>query len=129
MAIHYQVDDRRRVVLIQSAGRIELHEMFTFASRLRAEPAFHPDFNALIDLSELTGLEASFEELRRYARDANGDPFSVKALCVAVAPHDFAYGIARMYQTLREKLGNFRVVRTMDEARKLLGLDRAAAAK
>lgn len=129
MPIQYQVDDRRRVVLIQSTGKIELRDMFDFAARVRSDPAIHPDFNALIDLTELTGLDASFEELRRYAKDANGDPFSVKALCVAVAPHDFAYGIARMYQTLREKQGDFRVVRTMEEGRNLLGLDRAAAAK
>jgi len=129
LPIQYQVDDRRRVVLIQSTGKIELRDMFDFAARVRSDPAIHPDFNALIDLTELTGLDASFEELRRYAKDANGDPFSVKALCVAVAPHDFAYGIARMYQTLREKQGDFRVVRTMEEGRNLLGLDRAAAAK
>jgi hypothetical protein len=127
--IELHIDTAQRVVLARAIGKIEISEMFDCSARLRANPAFHPDLNALFDLSEMTGLEATFEELRHFARDKNGDPFSSKSRCVALAPHDFAYGVARMYQTLRDKLGDFRVVRTRDEARALLRIDRAASAK
>lgn len=129
MAIEFEIDTARGMVFARASGQVGIREMFDFAARLRADPAFHPDLNGLLDLSELTGLQASFEELRLFAKDKNGGPFSVNSCCVALAPQDFAYGVARMYQTLREKLGDFRVVRSVEEARELLGLDQVAAAK
>ena len=129
MPIEFQIETAQRVVFARATGTVDIGEMFDFAARLRTDPAFHPDFNALFDLSELTGLQASFEELRHFAKDKNGDPFSSSSQCVALAPTDFAYGVARMYQTFRETQGDFRVVRTPEQARKLLGIDRAAAAK
>jgi hypothetical protein len=127
LAIEFQIDRARGVVFAHASAKIEIGEMFDFAARLRADPAFHPNLNALLDMSELTGLEASFEGLRHFAQAKDGDPFSANSRCVAVAPQDFAYGVARMYQTLREKQGDFQVVRTMEQAHKLLGIGQAAA--
>ena len=44
-------------------------------------------------------------------------------LCILVAPKDETYGMGRMFQMLRDGMGGrFEVVRSMEEAYKLLGL-------
>jgi len=127
VGIEYQIDPARRVVFIRCAGRVSISEVFQAAGQLRADPNFDPAFNALIDFTELTKVDAAYAEVSQFAKSQNGSPFSLHARRVVVAPQDFAYGIARMYQALRGE-AEFLVVRTHEEASRLLALDRDAAA-
>lgn len=129
MSVEYQIDAGRQVVFTRCFGTITITDLWDTVQHLRNDPAFNPDLRQLIDLSELTGMNATFEEIWHFARDKDGDPFSGSSRRAVVAPQNFAYGLARMYEASREDRddGGFRVFRNMAEAREWLGLDVAAA--
>lgn len=124
MSVDYQIDSGQEVVFTRCSGTITVADMWDIGRRLRSDPAFNPDQRQLIDLGEVTGMTVPFDQIYRFAQEKNGDPFSGSSRRAVVAPQNFAYGIARMYEALREDRdpGGFRVFRTMAEARKWLGL-------
>jgi hypothetical protein len=84
--------------------------------------ATHPPCNGIVDITAVTKLDVSSEALRQLA--AKPSAFPSGHLSVFVAPKDFAYGMARMFQMLGERTRpNLRVVRTLDEAYRLLGME------
>jgi len=128
MSVEYEIDSGHQVVFTRCCGTITVTDMWGIGRRLRSDPAFNPDQRQLIDLGEVTGMSAPFDEISRFAQDKDGDPFSGSSRRAVVAPQNFAYGIARMYEALREgrDAGGFRVFRTMAEAMEWLGLGATA---
>jgi len=122
MSVEYQIDPVRQVVFTRCCGLLTITEMWDACRRLRSDPAFDPDQRQLIDLVEVTGMDTPSDALQHFARD--GDPFSGKSRRAVVAPQSFAYGIARMYEALREDKGpgELQVFRTRSEAAEWLGL-------
>lgn len=128
MSIEYEIDRKRGVVFTRCYDTVSVADMTDTAVRMRNDPEFKPDHRQLIDLSEVNRVTASFDELYHFALD-NGDPFSGSSRRAVVAPQHFTYGIARMYQGVREDKdqGRFRVFRTMPEARDWLALEPVTA--
>lgn len=124
MNVEYQIDQSQGVVLTRCHGTLTEADMRDISHRLRSDPAFHADQRQLIDLTEVAGMTATFEAIRNFAQNQDGDPFSGHSRRAVVAPRDFTYGLARMYEALREikEQGQFRVFRTMAEACHWLGL-------
>jgi hypothetical protein len=123
MSVEYQIDRERGVVLTRCWGTLTVTDMREVAGRLRDDPDFRPDHRQLIDLSEVDRMAASFDAIYHFAVD-NGDPFSGSSRRAVVAPQHFMYGIARMYQGIREDKdqGRLRVYRTLAEAHNWLAL-------
>jgi hypothetical protein len=124
--VEYQIDRIQGIVFTRCHGTVEAADMWSFADRLRRDPAFDVNQRQLIDLTEMVGMTASFEAIRNFATNRNGDPFSGHSRRAVVAPRNLAYGLARMYEALREgkEQGRFRVFRTMAEALDWLGVQR-----
>lgn len=123
VSVEYQIDRVHQVVFTRCYGTLTVADMNDIGWRLRNDPDFQPDHRQLIDLSEVDGVTASFDAIYHFAVD-NGDPFSGTSRRAVVAPQHFTYGIARMYQGVREDKdqGRFRVFHTMAEARDWLAL-------
>jgi hypothetical protein len=131
MSIDYRIDTLRGIVFTVCQGNITAEDLGDIAQRLRADPAFNPDYRLLLDLTEVTEISVSFEMLQRFASDQKGDPFSGRSRRAVVAPDNLTFGVSRMYEALRENRdhGEFRVFRAAPEARKWLGLEESAGTR
>lgn len=125
MSVEYRIDTTRGVVFSTWHGKLTAEDLNDVARHLRSDPAFNPDYRQLVDLSNVTGVTASFDAMRHYASDPHGDPFSGKGRRALIAPHNLTFGMARMYEALREDKdqGGLRVFRTLQEGLQWLGLD------
>ncbi|HKD50273.1 MAG TPA: hypothetical protein VKB90_05730 [Candidatus Acidoferrum sp.] len=79
------------------------------------DPDFDPSFGEIADLTEVTQVEVSGDDIREIAQKNIFSPLSRRAI---VVPNDVIFGLARMYEILRELQGEsgIRVFRTLDEA-------------
>jgi hypothetical protein len=83
--------------------------------------ARHPPSRMITDFSAVTSLEVSSHTVRTLA----ATPTKVPVGCarVFVTPQKAFYGMARMFQILAERnRPNLHIVRTLDEAYRLLGI-------
>ena len=79
-----------------------------------------PPCSSIVDLSQVTKYEVSPQAMRQFARAAPSSSPAARTL-VIVAPKESAFGMSRMFQLLTENtIPNQHVVRTMEEAYKLL---------
>lgn len=84
--------------------------------------ASHPPCRAILDFTRVTDFEVSSEAIRQVAASPGVVPPGY--MRVLVVPQVFIYGLARMFQILGEKTRpELQVVRTMDEAYRLLGVE------
>ena len=84
--------------------------------------ASHPPCRGILDFSRVTDFEVSSEAIRQVA--AAPPAFPSGYMRVLVIPQIFIFGLARMFQILGEKTRpELQVVRTMDEAFHLLGVE------
>lgn len=84
--------------------------------------ASHPPCRGILDFSRVTDFEVSSDAIRQVA--ASPPVFPAGYMRVLVIPQIFIYGLARMFQILGEKTRpELQVVRTMDEAFHLLGVE------
>ena len=75
-----------------------------------------PNFAEIVDLTEVTRMNLSADEMRVLAQKS---PFSPSARRAIVVPdNDLVFGLARMYEILRELQGEtgIRIFHTLDEA-------------
>lgn len=78
-------------------GLLELHEL------LRSDPAVRPEHSLLIDLRQATGGGVSAAGVRSLSERPL--PLSVESRRAVVVPSDLGFGMARMYETLRDQKG------------------------
>jgi hypothetical protein len=122
MAYHYEFDSRNRILLAVVYGRVddsEMHELY-FGIRKRKDEVHA--LTGIVDFTGVTDLNVRSETIRGLA---NLPPnFEDPVVRAAVAPTDFLFGIARMFQAhgaaTREQL---HIVRTLNEALVLLGVE------
>src|SRR3954468_19982589 len=76
----------------------------------------------ILDLSPVTGLGVALDNVRRLSKSP--PLFKPPQTRVIVAPNDFIYGMARLFQISRSEIhSDLHVVRTLDEAYKIHGLE------
>jgi hypothetical protein len=94
---------------------VTLADALAHRENLRKNPDFDPSFSQLVDLSHVTKIEFSREDVEPFAQDTIFSPDSRRA---ALAAGDHAYGLARMFEMLREFKGEegVRAFRNLDEA-------------
>jgi len=121
MSYHYEFDSWNRILLVVAYDRVddcELQELY-FGVRKRKDEDHA--LTGILDLSGVTDFDVRSETIRGLANmPANFEDPTIRA---AVAPTDFLFGIARMFQLRGAATRNhLRVVRTLNEAFVLLGV-------
>jgi hypothetical protein len=116
-----KIDTEAGIVYSTFYGEVDTPELIEQVAAIRRHPDFNPQFRELIDASNVTSFEVSSDEVRDLAiREA---PFAPSARRVLVASEDLVFGLARMFQTFGgEHRPHFEVVRTLEEAYRLLGI-------
>jgi hypothetical protein len=118
MPVTYEIDASRSLVICRAWGTLSGEDIIGHYSDLSVDPAFHPMFQQLGDLREVTAVTATTADLKTAARMRVFAPGRRRAL---VAESDQAYGVARMFSSFAEFQG-IGVFRSMDEAERWLGL-------
>lgn len=120
MPADYTIDPSRRRIHTRLAGVLTDPELHAMEARLRVDPAYVADYDHLIDASDVARLEVTGNGIRHIIHvTPNGQGCSGRR--VIVAPTDVLYGMARMFQTLRDAdQSELAVVRSMAEADALL---------
>lgn len=82
----------------------------------------HPPCRGILDFSRVTDFEVSSDAIRTVA--AAQPVLPAGYMRVLVIPQIYIYGLARMFQMLGEKTRpELQVVRTLDEAYRMLGVE------
>ncbi len=115
MPFYYKIDKERRLVMSTGAGVLTVANSLAHQDELLKDPDFDSSFFQLMDLTHVTKLEHTDEDVRRVAQRSVFSPNSRRAILVSA---DEAFGVVRMFQVLRESLGEngIRVFRDLDDA-------------
>ncbi len=114
MPVHIRVDASRKLVEFLCYGTLTDDDVRNVARSIRETPGIQPEFDHLVDtlaVDEILLTTAGVQEYSQY--DLLGD-YVRRAV---VVKSDHLYGIARMFEQLREdRQGETRVFRSLVEA-------------
>jgi len=91
MPVKSVIDKEKRLVITTAWDRVTFAEVIDQQDQLRADAAFDPDFDQLVDASAVTGIDASLEEVKKAASHRTFSSASRRAF-VATSPDVFAMG-------------------------------------
>lgn len=112
-------DARNKVLRVTLEGKLTDAVLLGSYAAAARYVASHPPCRGIVDFSEVTKFEVSSGAMMQLAKSAPA--FPTASVRILVAPKDVSFGMARMFQMLGEtSRPNLRVVRTMDEACRLL---------
>jgi len=115
MAAFYKIDKERKLVMTTASGVLTMAEALGHQEKLRKDPDFAPSFSQLFDVTHVTDVQLTAEDVRTLARRSVFSPDSRRAILVN---SDLKFGLARMFEVLRDTMGEkgIRVFRNLDEA-------------
>lgn len=115
MPASYKIDKERRLVISTGTGVFLAADALDHQERLCKDPDFDPTFSQLMDLTQITEYNIGLDDMHKLAQREVFAPESRRAIVVQT---DLAYGLARMFEMLRENAGELgiRVFRNLDEA-------------
>lgn len=115
MPAFYKIDRENRLVMTTASGTVTFADALAHQEKLRRDPDFDPSFSQLLDVSFVTRLEITSEHVRLLAQSSSFSQDSRRAVLVS---NDTAYGLARMFEMLRESAGDtgIEVFRSLEEA-------------
>ena len=117
METQLKIDSSDRVVIVTVSGVLGDAELQSLGDQLEKNPEVAPDFALLIDLRQADGKTVTSAGVRALA--TRPLVFSTTSRRAVVVPSDLGFGMARMYEMLRESRGGgMRVFRDYDEARR-----------
>ena len=120
MVVCFEFAESESVIRVTLTGEITDHAVMEIWSKGRSIIASLPACKSIVDLSGLTRFDVSTDAITRLARSHSPD----LPTRVFVAPQDVVYGSTLMFQVLTENTRkNVHVVRTLEEAYKLLGVE------
>ena len=96
-------------------GVLTLADSLAHQDRLMKDADFSPEFSQLMDLTHVTGVALSVDDIRTLAKATVFSPESRRAILVN---NDLKFGLARMFETFRDIRGEkgIRVFRSLDDA-------------
>jgi hypothetical protein len=119
----YTIDVRRGIVFSRAWGQLSGDDVLLHARALGADPGFVPQYRQLFDMRAVTRTNVSDSAIWTLADDS---PFRAGARRAMVMASTVAYGLARMFETLRDGRGEaFLLTRDIGEAVRWLDLDDA----
>jgi hypothetical protein len=99
MPFGYTIDLSRRLVLSRGWGILTELEILRHVHLLTADPRFEPSMRQLADFRAVTDLELDADTIRQLA---SLSPFGAGSQRALLVGSDVAYGMARMFQIMRE---------------------------
>src|SRR5205814_7753914 len=102
MPASYKIDRERRLVFSAASGVFSVADALSHHEKLSNDPDFDPSFSQIADFTKVTRFELSADDIQLLAQ--NGF-FSANSRRALVASSEVAFGLARMYGTLRELSG------------------------
>lgn len=102
MPVEYHIDHAAGIVRSRGWGVVTAEDLAGHGRGLLADPDFRPELRQLWDLAEVTDSPMTFNDLTALAGTNYFAPTSRRAL---LAPIDVSFGVARMFQMLRESKG------------------------
>ena len=130
MPLEIRVEPTKRLRYAVARGRLTDRDLLEAWGDALADPSYDPALDSLVDMSEADSFEVTPEGAQRLAdvmvMCAKEPPPGTRPRVALVAPTDVAFGMARMYQSIRASGGapsEHRVFREMAEARAWLGLE------
>ena len=96
-------------------GVLSKADIVSMMDRGLKDPDFDPSFGEICDFTEVTQVDVSADDIRELAQKNIFSPHSRRAI---VVPNDVIFGLARMFEILRDLQGEtgIRVFRTLNEA-------------
>jgi hypothetical protein len=125
--IEYRIDHERRLVTARGYGIFSDEDVFRYQSEVWSRLGV-VGYEELVDVSQVERIELpSPERVKELAKfSARMDPRSSSSRLAVVAPSEFAFGLARMYEAYRNlddrSTKMVSVFRSMDEALAFLGI-------
>lgn len=115
MPSFFKIDKERRFVLSSGNGVFNREEALAHQIRLLSDPDFDPSYSQLVDFTQITKFDLSAEDIRQMAQRKVFSPDSRRAILV---PNELAFGLGRMFESLRNTAGErgIRVFRNLEEA-------------
>jgi hypothetical protein len=117
MQVDKRVTAADRVLTLNLSGEIRDEDMLSLAIDIENDPEVKPDFSMLLDVRRADVRSVTSAGVRRLAER----PFALapESRRGVVVPDELSFGMARMYEALRDKLGGaIRVFRDFDEAKR-----------
>lgn len=115
MQVGRQVNTVDRIVVLSVSGEIGDQDLLNLAMEVENAPDVEPDFSLLVDLRGADGRNVTSAGVRALAKRPFAlSPASRRGI---VVPSELGYGMARMYEALRDAQGGaIRVFRDYEEA-------------
>ncbi len=125
MPVTYTIDPTQRQITCAGQGIMTKDELDVHIKRLQADPAFNREYRQFWDLTDVIRIELTFPEMMWLAEKNIFEPTTPRAF---LAPTDATFGIARMFDMLRQAKGEtgIRIFRERTEA--IAWLEAAAVA-
>jgi len=129
MPISIRLDAERKVTYATATGVITDAHVLEICTTMISDPDYDPSLDHIFDAGGIERLEVSpaalHEAAQIFARVDRGISTGAQPKVAIVAPADVTFGVARMYEAYREmhpSKKRYFVCRTMEEARRWLGL-------
>lgn len=116
MPASYRIDKQHRLIVSTASGVLTLDDMLQHQQQLLQDNDFDPSFSQLIDLDDVTQVAVATDDVRRIAEKSVFVPGTRRALVAQKS--DVAFGLSRMFETLRNLKGDqgVRVFRDREQA-------------
>ena len=119
MPVVLKIDPQRRVVHSAFYGKVTDAEFLGHHKRIASDPDFNSQFADIVDFSDVT--DPAITESAMAALAANPSLFSSTAIHIVIAPEAVMFRMgAKFKEIAKSSRPNFYVVRTREEAYKLL---------
>jgi len=115
MPFFYKIDKERKLVMSTAAGELTKADIQLLQDQLREDPDFDPNFSQLSDLTNATGMNITGADMQDLAVTT---AFSPNARRAVIASNDLAFGLAKIFEQVRETKGDLgiRVFRKLEDA-------------
>lgn len=114
MPLGYKIDREHKLVMSTAYGAVTREDVLFHQQRLAADPDFSPAFSQLADFTRMAKFDIGASDIASFAAKTIFAPEARRAIIV---PDDEAFGLARMFEILRDSKGEsgVRVFRTVEE--------------
>jgi hypothetical protein len=124
MPHHFEFDSEHRILRLVLEGDIDGDEYSGLTAELRARVKQMQPLAGITDGGGITDFNVSSQSLRNAALE--GSPYPAATPRYIVAPTDYLFGLARMYELVgNHPDGALQVVRKLEEALADLGVAKA----
>lgn len=123
MPVTYHVSPDHRLLETRVEGQVTVAEIEAYMAALEATPGYRGDFDAIIDVRDVTSLMGT-EEMRHLGALVRGrDPALESRRAIVTGDQDVVYGLIRQFESYAEGgPTRYRAFRRMADAVSWLGL-------